>query len=58
MPAFDIKHVFYWGVGAIALVALASPYPDLATMLALILIAGVVLTHAQDYAALFTPPKK
>ena len=56
MPQFNIKYVFYWGVGAIALVALAGPYPELATMLVLVLIVGVVLTHYKDYIGLFTPP--
>lgn len=52
----NIKYVFYWGVAALALVALAGPAPDLATMLVLVLIVGVVLTHYQQYVALFTPP--
>jgi hypothetical protein len=52
----SIKYVFYWGVGALSLIALAGPYPDVATVLTLILITGVVLSHAQEYAALFTPP--
>lgn len=54
----SIKYVFYWGVAALALVALAGPMPNIATMLVLLLIAGVVLTHYQQYVGLFTPPKK
>ena len=48
----DIKHVWYWGVGALALVALAGPMPDVATLLVLILITGVVLTHYKDIVSL------
>lgn len=48
----NIKHVWYWGVGALALVALAGPMPDVATLLTLILITGVVLTHYQDIVSL------
>lgn len=50
----NIKEVFLYGVGALALIALAGPFPDAATMLALILIAGVVLANAQDYANLIS----
>ncbi len=53
----SIKYIIYWGVAAVALIALAGPMPDLATMFVLLLITGVVLTHYKDYAALFTPPK-
>lgn len=56
MPNFNIKYVFYWGIAALALIALAGPMPDVATMLALVLIVGVVLTHYQDYVGLFTAP--
>ena len=54
----SIKYIFYWGVGALALIALADPYPDMATILVLILITGVVLTHAGQYVGLLTPPSK
>ena len=43
------KQVFYWGISAIALVALASPMPDVATGLVVILIFAVLLTHWKDY---------
>lgn len=56
MSPFSIKSVFYWGVAGLALVALAGPAPDLATILVLVLITGVVITHAQDYAALMNVP--
>ncbi len=45
------KQVFYWGIAALALIALASPYPDLATGFTVLLIAGVLLTHWKDYQA-------
>ena len=48
----DIKHIFYFGIAALAIFALAGPMPDIATMLVLVLIAGVVITHASDYIAL------
>jgi hypothetical protein len=56
MPQFNIKYVFYWGVAALAVFALAGPMPKIATMLVLVLITGVVLTHYKDYVGLFTPP--
>lgn len=46
------KQFFYWGIGAIALIALAGPLPDLATALVVLLIVGVLLTHWQDYVGL------
>lgn len=45
----NYKNVVYWGVAALALVALAGPLPDVATVLAIILLAGVLLTHADTY---------
>lgn len=54
----SLKYVFYWGIAAIALIALAGPYPTMATMFVVLLIVGVVLTHYQDYVKLFTPPSK
>ena len=53
----QVKYVFYWGIAALALIALAAPYPDIATMFVVILIVGVVLTHYKDYIALLSPPK-
>lgn len=52
MITSSIKAFFYWGVGALALIALADPYPTLATGLAILLIVGVVLTHYQQYGQL------
>lgn len=54
----NIKYTVYWGVAALALVALAAPYPNLATGFAVLLIVGVVLTHYQEYIGLFSPPTK
>ena len=56
--SLSIKTTVYWGVAALALVALAGPYPNLATGFAVLLIVGVVLTHYQDYIGFFNPPKK
>jgi uncharacterized membrane protein len=57
MPLFpDIKTFFFYGIGALALIALAEYQPQLAVLLAVILIAGVVLTHWQDYTSLFNVP--
>lgn len=55
----NVKHFFYWSGGAIALIALAGPYPDLATGLIVLIIIGVVLAHYQDYFNMLqgvTPP--
>ena len=50
-----IKLWLYWGVGAIALIALAGAQPQVAIFLAVILIAGVLLIHWNDtYAAFFS----
>lgn len=54
----SLKMVVYWGVAALALVALAGPYPDLATGFTVLLIIGVLLTHYQEYIGLFSPPAK
>lgn len=54
----SIKYVFYWGIAALALVALAGPAPELATGFTVLLIVGVVLTHYQEYVGLFNPPAK
>lgn len=54
-----LKHFFYWSVGGLALIALAGPFPDLATLLVVILIVGVLLTHAPQYISIVqanTPP--
>ncbi len=54
-----LKHFFYWCVGGLALIALADPYPDMATLLVVILIVGVGLTHYKDYIGFVnnnTPP--
>ena len=58
LGGISIKYVFYWGIAALALIALAGPMPDLATGFTVLLIVGVLLTHYQDYVKLFSPPSK
>jgi uncharacterized protein YhhL (DUF1145 family) len=54
-----LKHFFYWAVSGLALIALADPFPDLATLLVVILIVGVLLTHVTEFTGFLnnsTPP--
>jgi hypothetical protein len=44
------RHVLLWSLGGLGLVALAKPAPGIATMLVLILIAGLVLGHWSEYS--------
>lgn len=55
----QFKTGLYWIVGAVALIALAGTksFGSFAVFLTVILIAGVLLTHWQDYVGLFSPPK-
>jgi hypothetical protein len=46
------KQFFLWGVASVALIALAAPYPDLATGLVVLLIVGVLLNNWQTYTSL------
>lgn len=52
----NFKLMVYWTVGALALVALAGPAPDMATMLAIILIFLVLLSDIKLYTGYLTPP--
>lgn len=45
--------VLLWFLGALAMLALASPAPNIATMIVLLLIAGVLLTNWPTYKAAF-----
>lgn len=46
------RQVILWIVGALALVALAGPAPNIATWLLVIIIVGLLLAHWSDtYAA-------
>lgn len=54
----SVAYVFYWGIAAIALLALAAPFPNMATAIISILIVGTVLINYPDYQKLFTPPAK
>lgn len=51
-----VKQVFYWGISALTMIALAGPMPDVATGLVLLLIVSVALIHWQDFQVYF--PKK
>lgn len=51
-----LKETIYWGIAALALLALAGPLPDVATLFTVLLIVGVLLTHWSDYVALLQPP--
>lgn len=55
--SLEVKQVFYWGIAAMALLALAGPMPEVATGLAVLLIVGVILTHYKDYQHYLIPPK-
>jgi len=55
--SLQVKQVFYWGIASMALLALAGPYPDLATGFVVLLIAGVLINHYRDYQQYLTPPK-
>lgn len=46
----DLHKAFLWFLGAVALIAIAGPAPNIATLLILIIIVGVLLGHWSDYA--------
>lgn len=54
----SVAYVFYWGIAAVGLLALAAPFPNLATGVVVLLIMGTVLIHFQDYQGLLSPPAK
>lgn len=46
------RQIILWIIGALALIALAGPAPNIATLLVVIIIVGLVLYHWNDtYAA-------
>jgi hypothetical protein len=53
VPLTNPHQAFLWFLGFIALLALASPAPDIATLITLLLIAGVLLAHWNDVYAPF-----
>lgn len=55
--SIQVKQVFYWGIASMALLALAGPFPQVATGFVVLLIVGVLLTHWQDYTQYLAPPK-
>lgn len=52
-----LKQTFYWGIAALALIALAAPYPQVAIGFTVLLIVGVLLTHWKDYAQYTKAPR-
>lgn len=56
-PQANIKQIFYWLIAAIALITLADPFPQLAILLAWILVVGILLMNWKDYSSLLNPPK-
>ena len=42
------REVILWIIGALALIALAGPAPNIATLLVVIIIVGLVLAHWND----------
>lgn len=42
------RQIILWIIGALALIALAGPAPNIATLLIVIIIAGLVLYHWND----------
>lgn len=52
----QIKTVFYFGIAAIALVALAEYLPNAAIMFTIILVVGVILNNYQFYSSYLIPP--
>jgi hypothetical protein len=53
-----LKQTFYYGIAAMALLALAGPYPRVATGFVALLIVGVLFTHWKVYVGYLTPPQK
>lgn len=52
--AGGVPQMYGWGIGALALVALAAVAPDLATWIVVLFIAIVALSHAADFSELTT----
>ncbi len=50
----NIKHFFYFGIAALALIALAGYMGKAAIVFTFILITGVLLTHWSDYKGYLT----
>lgn len=47
------RQVILWIIGALALIALAGPAPNVATWLVVLLIVGLLLAHWQDTFAAY-----
>ena len=44
-----------WALGALALIGLAKPAPQIATLVLVVLIAGILLANWKIYAGYLTP---
>lgn len=51
------QHVFLWLLGALALIALAGPAPNIATWILVIIIVGLVLAHWGDTYSTYLSPQ-
>lgn len=49
------QEVVLWFIGALALIALAGPAPNIATMIIVVIIAGLVLAHWSDTYSKYLP---
>lgn len=56
--ALDWHLLAYWGGGAILLLVLAGPFPNVVTAILILLIAEVLLVHWSDFASLLAIPTK
>lgn len=54
MQGLNIKLFVLWSVGALAIIALADPYPDLATVLVVLLIAEALFSNLNTYLGIFS----
>jgi hypothetical protein len=53
----QLKTYLYYGVAALALIALAGYLPKVAIMFTILLIAGVALTHSNDIKSILSGGK-
>lgn len=53
----NFKTFLFWGIGALALIALAEYQPSAAIIFTVILLVGVLLTHWSQFSGLLTVQK-